>query len=130
MKNVVCFALALTFIASEAVAGSPDPSITNARGAMAKAPRSDLLNCFIAAGGRAALHNAHCTGRPKMTDGDAAAIYVGLSPMEQVAADVAAEESQLRSVNTRSPRVLPRRAAGASERSSSAPKRLLREHRE
>ena len=49
------------------------------------------LDCFIAAGGTAAIYNLRCTGHREIGEAEAAERYLTLSPAREVAADVAAE---------------------------------------
>jgi hypothetical protein len=76
MKTGPYFALALIAATGEAFAGSPLP--------MAQ-------DCCSAAGGTAAAYNFRCKGLP-ISEAEGAERYLNLSPRQQVAADVAAEE--------------------------------------
>jgi hypothetical protein len=80
MKYGAYFALALIAATCEASAGSRQSS----------APFFSV-DCFIAAGGTAAAYNLRCKGHP-ITAAEGGERYSNLSPRQQVAADVAAEE--------------------------------------
>ena len=94
MKNVFCCALGMIFAAAEAFAGSVPPDTSNATAVISIARSRDLLGCFVAAGGLAAVYNKRCIGgtRARISEANAAELYIlHLSPAAQVAADVAAE---------------------------------------
>jgi hypothetical protein len=82
MKYGIYFALALIVATCEVFAGSPAPH--------SSAPFFSL-DCFIAAGGTAVAYNLRCQGHP-ITAAEAGERYSNLSPRQQVATDVAAEE--------------------------------------
>ncbi len=82
MKYGTYFSLALIVATCEASAGSPAPH--------SSAPFFSV-DCFIAAGGTAAAYNHRCKGHP-ITAAEAGERYSNLSPRQQVATDVAAEE--------------------------------------
>jgi hypothetical protein len=60
-----------------------------------ESPQIIALDCFIAVGGSAKLYNICRTGHHKMSEAEAALRYLELSPVDQVAADVAAEVAAL-----------------------------------
>jgi hypothetical protein len=82
MKYGTYFAFALIVATCEASAGSPAPH--------SSAPFFSV-DCFIAAGGTAAAYNHRCKGHP-ITAAEGGERHSKLSPRQQVAADVAAEE--------------------------------------
>ena len=90
MKSRTYFALAIIVASGEAFAGSPAPYNGRASTAITTGFQPLALDCFIAAGGSAAAYNLRCKGY-KITEAEAAAHYLDLSPRAQVAADVAAE---------------------------------------
>ena len=85
MKTGPYFALALILIVAtgEAFGGSPVPH--------KKSASFFAQDCFIAAGGTAGAYNLRCKGHP-ITTAEGGERYSNLSPRQQVAADVAAEE--------------------------------------
>jgi hypothetical protein len=90
MKTGAYFVLALIAGSGGAFAGSPAPYNATASTVITPVPQPLLRDCFIAAGGLAAAYNRRCKGH-KISEAEAAARYLDLSPRAQVAADVAAE---------------------------------------
>src|SRR5436309_3344233 len=90
MKTGTYFALALIVATGEAVAGSPAPYNGSDSTVITTVVQPFARDCFIAAGGSAAASNLRCKGH-KITEAEAAARYLDLSPAQQVASDAAAE---------------------------------------
>jgi hypothetical protein len=90
MKTGTYFALALIVASGEAFAGSPAPYNGSASTVTKTVFQPFALDCFIAAGGLATTYNLRCKGH-QISEKEAAARYLDLTPAEQVVADVIAE---------------------------------------
>jgi len=91
MYPITYLAIALVFITCDAFAGSPAPHRGNDLASITRGHRGVTLDCFVASGGTAHLHNIRCVGDRKISEAEAAELYLALPPALQVTADVAAE---------------------------------------